>query len=113
MTESVNNFMRILGDQPLSLALVVVVLLLIWFLFKVTSTFNAARTEGTKLLVAWQKETQEIMANCVSKENLAMIISALERDRQTYRAMLPTYTTPQPGAPMAPPTQDAAKNGPA
>lgn len=87
----VENFMKVLSDQPLSLALCAMNLLLLWFLFKLTGTFSEARREAMSAIIGWQKDTQAIMANCVSKESMETIVKALERDRETYRAMLPTY----------------------
>ena len=53
--------------------------------------FSEARREAMTMIIGWQKDTQSIMANCVSKESMETIIKSLERDRETYRAMLPTY----------------------
>jgi predicted benzoate:H+ symporter BenE len=94
MTGLVDNFMRIMSDQPLSLSLVAVMLLLLAYCFKLTNSFNKARSETMQLVVAWQRESQSIMANCVSKEVMDMVLKALERDRETYRAMLPSYRSP-------------------
>jgi hypothetical protein len=80
-----------MSDQPLSLALVVVVLLLLYIMNKQFNAFSKARSETSQMIVTWQKETQAIMAASVSGESLKMILDALERDRETYRAMLPTY----------------------
>lgn len=94
MAQIVDNFMKVLSDQPLSLALCAMNLLLLWFLFKQNTQFSQARTETSQMIVAWQKESQAIMADCVSKEVMEMVLAALERDRATYRAMLPSYTQP-------------------
>jgi len=86
-----DNFMKIMSDQPLSLALCVMNLLLLWYCFRLTGSFTKARSETVTMIVDWQKESQAIMANCVSKEVMDMVLKALERDRETYRAMLPTF----------------------
>jgi hypothetical protein len=95
MTETLgaaaDTFMKIMDNQPLSLALVVMNLLLVWFIFKSTSMYNTARQEFSKILVEWQSKTQTIMADCVSKEVMEMVLKALERDRETYRALLPSH----------------------
>jgi hypothetical protein len=96
MNDLVKNFMEIMGGQPISLALVVCNLLLLWYCFKLTNSFSAARQETMQLVVQWQKESQAIMAGCVSKEVLDRILGALERDRETYRAMLPTFKGDMP-----------------
>jgi hypothetical protein len=91
LTGLADTFMRIMSDQPLSLALVVVVLLLLYMMNKQFNAFSKARSEASAMIVTWQKETQQIMADAVSKEVMQMVLNALERDRETYRAMLPTF----------------------
>jgi hypothetical protein len=91
MSELAKTFMEIMTGQPLALALVAMNLLLLWYCFKVTNSFSTARQETMQLVVQWQKESQAIMAGCVSKEVMEMVLKALERDRETYRAMLPTF----------------------
>jgi len=39
--------------------------------------------------VSWQKEMETLMASCVSKDVTQLIITALERDRELYRQLLP------------------------
>jgi hypothetical protein len=68
-------------------------LLLLWYCFKNTSSFTKTRGEAMTLIVNWQEKSQAILADSVSKESLNMILGALERDRETYRAMLPTYSS--------------------
>jgi hypothetical protein len=94
MTGLAETFMQILKGEPLSLALCVMNLLLLWYCFRITGSFTKARSEISKMIVDWQKETQKIMADCVSKEIMDMVLKALERDRETYRAMLPSYRSP-------------------
>jgi hypothetical protein len=91
MSELANGFMQVLSGQPLSLALCVMNLLLLWYCFRLTGSQTKARSETMALIVQWQKESQAIMAGCVSKEVMEMVLSSLERDRETYRAMLPTF----------------------
>jgi hypothetical protein len=94
MTGLVEGFMQILKGEPLSLALCAMNLILLWFLNKQFNAFTKARQEISQTIVAWQKDTQAIMADCVSKEVMEMILKSLERDRETYRAMLPTFAPP-------------------
>jgi hypothetical protein len=89
MNALAETFMKVMNDQPLSLALCVMNLLLLWYCFRITGQYAKARSEMAALIVQWQKESQAIMADCVSKENLQTIVGALERDRELYRAMLP------------------------
>lgn len=94
-----DTFMKVMNDQPLSLALCVMNLILLAFLFRIMGVFAKHRTDTMTQIVTWQKELQVIMSNAVSKESLALILNALERDRETYRAMLPTF---QPAPPVPP-----------
>ena len=96
MSELVDSFMRIMGDQPLSLALVVVVLLLLYIMNKQFNAFSQARKDTSEMIIKWQEDTQKIMADCVSKESLAIIVNALERDRELYRQLLSQQQTPPP-----------------
>lgn len=96
MTGLADTFMKIMDSQPLSLALCVMNLLLLAYCYKITNQFSTARSEMSKMIIDWQKESQEIMANCVSKENLQTVVGALERDRELYRALLPSHRTESP-----------------
>lgn len=91
MTGLVDNFMRILGDQPLSLALCAMNFILLYFLFKQGNDFAKQRSDTAALILNTQTETQAMLANCVNKEIMQLIIAALERDRETYRGMLPSF----------------------
>jgi flagellar basal body-associated protein FliL len=103
MNDLVEKFMQVMAGQPLSLALCAMNFLLLWFLFKQNNQFTKARTETAQMIVSWQKDTQEIMANCVSKEVMELVLKSLERDRETYRAMLPGFKASEPSArPTAP-----------
>ena len=93
MSALAETFMQIMTGQPIALALCVMNLLLLWYCFKITNAFTSARSEISKMIVDWQKETQILMANAVSKDVMEMILGALERDRETYRAMLPSYSS--------------------
>ena len=84
MTESLDTFMQILKGEPLSLCLVAMNLLLLWYCFRTTNQFTKARSEMSALIVDWQKQTQKLMADCVSKDVMDMVLKSLERDRETY-----------------------------
>ena len=96
MSGLADTFMRIMDSQPLSLALCVMNLLLLWYCFRISGQYSKSRSETTAMIIAWQKESQAIMADCVSKENLDTIVAALERDRELYRALLPSHRQPPP-----------------
>ena len=91
MSEALDQFMKVLGGEPLSLALCAMNLLLLYFLFKQGNQITQQRKETIEVFVNLQKETQTLLANCVSKDIMAIMIAALERDREAYRAMLPGF----------------------
>lgn len=88
MNDLVNNFMKVLGDQPLSLALVLMNFLLLYFLFKQGNGQLQQRKETMDTIVKWQVETQLLLGNCVNKDIMEIVIAALERDRTLYRQMI-------------------------
>jgi hypothetical protein len=88
MSDLVEHFMRIMDNQPLSLALCVMNLILLFYCFKQARDFAEVRKYTADAIIKWQGESQQIMAHCVSKENLELILAALERDRELYRRML-------------------------
>ena len=47
------------------------------------------RAGGRTQIVAWQRDTDTLMASCVSIEVMKLVVDALERDRSLYRQMLP------------------------
>lgn len=91
-----HTFMDILRGQPLSLALVAMNVLLVVFLFYSNSQTLTQRQRALDQIVAWQQQTDTLMANCVSKEVVEIVVQALERDRELYRQMLPKPPTELP-----------------
>jgi hypothetical protein len=92
--ETVRGFFTIMREQPLSLALVVSNFVLLGYIFYSGSTFSGQRSETTKLIVAWQQESDKLMAQCVSKEIMELVLKSLERDRELYRQLLPKIEPP-------------------
>ena len=111
--ETTRTFFTALKDQPLSLALVVMNFVLLFYLFYSGASITTQRNETTRMIVAWQKETDTLMANCVSKEVLDTIVGALERQLAEMRRQLkdngihspPASPVPRPAPrpPEAPP----------
>lgn len=99
----VGGFMDIMRSQPLSLALVLMNVLLVAFLFYSGAQTLAQRADMTNLIVAWQRDTDKLMASCVSIEVMKLVVDALERDRTLYRQMLPQQSAPQAEPPASPP----------
>lgn len=99
--KQVGSFIEVMKAQPLSLALVVMNLLLLIFLFYGSSTTLSQRRDTVDLIVTWQRETDKLMAQCVSKDILEIVVTALERDRELYRSMLaPPTAKPQHDIPL-------------
>jgi hypothetical protein len=94
------TFFSTLREQPLSLALVVMNFVLLGYLFYYTSTILTQREVTTALIVGWQKETDKLMANCVSKEVLESVVGALERQLQEMRKQLDGESPNEPRDPM-------------
>ena len=86
--KATQTFMSIMRQQPLSLSLVVMNLILLGFLFYSNSVQLNQRRDTVELIVAWQRDADKLMADCVSKEVMQAIIEALERDRELYRSLL-------------------------
>lgn len=94
-----HTFMDIMRQQPLSLALVVMNMLLLGFLWYSNSIQLSQRKETVDLIVGWQREADKLMADCVSKDVMKIVVDALERDRAIYRQLLPqgpVHTLPTP-----------------
>ncbi len=99
MTDLVDSFIKVMAGQPLSLALCAMNLILLWIMNKQFNTFSKARSESAHQIVQTQEKAQAMLADCVSKDIMAMVLGALERDRTLYRAMLPTFAPPTPPPP--------------
>jgi hypothetical protein len=80
--KQVSAFMRIMENQPLSLALVLMNLLLMALLFYASSQTLAQRKDVAQMIVTWQQATDNLMASCVSKEIMALVLDALKTARQ-------------------------------
>jgi len=97
--KTTRSFFDALKDQPLSLALVVMNFALVAYLFYSGSSITEQRNETTRMIVAWQKETDTLMANCVSKDVLDTIVGALERQLAEMRRQLKTNGRDTPHEP--------------
>jgi hypothetical protein len=87
--KATHTFMDIMREQPLSLALVAMNLLLLGFLWYSNSVQLSQRRETVELIVKWQQDSDRLLANCVSKDIMEIVVNALDRDRELYRQMLP------------------------
>jgi hypothetical protein len=78
--KSVRSFMTIMKEQPLSLALVVMNFVLLGYLFYNGTQLLKLRNDTTALIVAWQQESDKLMANCVSEEIMKLVLDAIKRE---------------------------------
>jgi hypothetical protein len=59
------GFVDAMKTQPLALALVVMNFALIGFVYYQGATYNTARAENVKLVVAMQTEVQKLLSQCI------------------------------------------------
>ena len=83
--KTTRSFFDALKDQPLSIALVLMNAMLITYLFYYTNGILTQRALTTDQIVNWQKDTDKLMANCVSKDVLETVVGALEKQLSEMR----------------------------
>jgi hypothetical protein len=84
--KAVTGVVTSIGTQPLALALVVMNLVLLGFLFYVQHSTNSQRKETVDLIVGWQKDTDKLMANCVSGEVTRTMLDNMQHITETMLA---------------------------
>jgi hypothetical protein len=84
--KTARSFFEVLRESPLSLALVVVILALVALLFYTNATTQSLRNDTTKLIIDWQKQTDTLMANCVSQDVTKMMLDNVHQVTQTMLA---------------------------
>jgi hypothetical protein len=88
--KTTRSFFEVLRESPLSLALVAVIAgLVVLLYFSQTQTLEQRR-ETSGLIIAWQRDTDKLMANCVSQDVTKMIIENIQLVTKT---MLDTAQT--------------------
>jgi hypothetical protein len=110
-SKQVGTFMKIMEGNPIALALVLMNILLMAFLFYSSSQTLGQRKDIANMIVTWQQATDNLMASCVSKEIMGLVLDALARAREggANRALeqiepVPTPTPrPRPTPPTTPP----------
>ena len=81
--KAVGGFFNIMGGQPLALALVVMNLILLGYLFYTAASITNSRKETVDLIVGWQKETDKLMVNCVSAEVSRSMMDNMQKITET------------------------------
>jgi hypothetical protein len=82
------SFFTIMKDNPLSLAIAIMNIMLLTYLFYSGASSLQQRKETAGLIIEWQRESSKLFAECVSKDIMESVITALERDRELYRSLL-------------------------
>jgi hypothetical protein len=95
VSKQVGGFMDIMRSQPLSLALVLMNVGLIVFLFYSQSQTLTQRQHALDQIVQWQRDTDRLMAGCISKEALELVLNAVLRNPLTT----PIIPVPVPSVP--------------
>ena len=93
--KQVGTFMEILRGQPLSLALVAMNVLLVAFLFYSGSMTLTQRKDTAELIIAWSRETDKLMASCVSADIMKMVLDKFQT--------VPVQPAQPPTPPIVPP----------
>ena len=81
--KQVSGIVSVMGTQPLSLALVIMNLVLLGYMFYMGSSTNNQRKETVELIVNWQKESEKILASCVSAEVTRMMLDNMQKITDT------------------------------
>lgn len=89
------SFFAIMKEQPLALAMAIMNIMLLTYLFYTGSVTLSQRRETAALIVQWQRDANALLADCVSKEIMETVITALERDRELYRQLIKDQPQPK------------------
>ena len=81
--KTTRSFFDALKDQPLSLALVVVILAMAFLVYYQTSQTLQQRAAMTDLIVNWQRETDKIMSSCVSMDVTKLMLDNMQKITET------------------------------
>jgi hypothetical protein len=84
--KAVSGVVSSIGTQPLALALVVMNLVLLGYLFYVQSSTNGQRKETVDLIVNQQRDTEKLLANCVSGEVTRTMLDNMQKITETMLA---------------------------
>ncbi len=85
--KTARSFFEVLRESPLSLALVAVIAGLVVLLYYSQTQTLDQRRETSALIIAWQRDTDKLMANCVSQDVTKMM---LDNVQQVTNTMLST-----------------------
>jgi hypothetical protein len=81
--KTARSFFEILRESPLSLALVAVIAGLVVLLYYSQANTLEQRRETSNLIISWQRDTDKLMANCVSQDVTKMVIDNINNVTKT------------------------------
>jgi hypothetical protein len=81
--ETTRSFFGVMGSNPLSLALVIVVFALSFMLYFSSKETLEQRSQSLRLIVEWQKDIQQILGGCVSSEVTKNMMDNMQRITDT------------------------------
>ena len=73
-----------LKTQPATFAMIVIAFGLLAYTWYTSAQFNNQQLEMSKLMLAHQNETQQILSRCIEPIQVQTIIDQLGRDRASY-----------------------------
>jgi hypothetical protein len=88
--KTTRSFFEVLRESPLSLALVAVIAGLVVLLYYSQANTLEQRRETSNLIISWQRDTDKLMANCVSQDVTKMMMDNIQTVTKT---MLDTAQT--------------------
>lgn len=95
--KAANTFMDALKAQPLSLALVVMNLTLLTFIFYWANAINTQRQESVKMILDVEKQVHELLSRCIVPSDRRSEMGRIES-----RPLPPLYPLPRPGPEVDP-----------
>ena len=77
------DVISVMKESPLSLALVLMNILLVAYLFYSGSTVLEQRSAISKSIIEWQQQLQPLLASCVSQDTVRVILDNVQKTTET------------------------------
>lgn len=84
--KTARGIVQVMESQPLSLALVLMNVLLVAYLFYSGSQMLSQRQEASKMIMDWSSRTDVLLGNCVSLEVTKLVLDNMQRITDTMLA---------------------------
>ena len=75
--KTARSFFSIFKNKAMSLALVAMNFILVAYLFYSGSSIIEQRNKTTEMILSWQKETDKMMASCVSSDVITRLLDTI------------------------------------